>query len=348
MSDKRSRALDIAKGIGIILVFIGHIGFSEEIVKLIYSFHMPLFFVCSGYLYKTEYDKISIREFIRKKAKSLMYPYFVLGTVIIVYNSLVDVFLKRFVLIQLGKRVIALLYGAYIWENNYEYIGTLWFLPALFCAQIVFYAINRIIKNMRFRAVIIVLITAFGFLLSNIIIRVNKTYDLPFNVRLPFCFDTALTAVVFVFLGYAIKSFTFSRQINFTLGVGLLAAGLFLPLFNKRVDILYLQFGNYFLYIFSAALSCTGVIMLCKWVSVFEVKFSPFEYLGKKSLLLMVVHLYVLSYVHRVLALIDFDNPISELFLTLAVSILMAEIIERKLKWLYRYNKNSVKVEKNE
>ena len=56
MSEKRLRALDIAKGIAIILVVIGHavpdatthMGIQSDVLaimhRLIYSFHMPLFF----------------------------------------------------------------------------------------------------------------------------------------------------------------------------------------------------------------------------------------------------------------------------------------------------------------
>ena len=40
---KRIEWIDIARGIGIILVILGHIGIGK-IGKFIYSFHIPLFF----------------------------------------------------------------------------------------------------------------------------------------------------------------------------------------------------------------------------------------------------------------------------------------------------------------
>ncbi len=52
MSSKvRSRIewVDIAKGIGIILVIIGHVNtFNSSVKEWIYSFHMPLFFILAG------------------------------------------------------------------------------------------------------------------------------------------------------------------------------------------------------------------------------------------------------------------------------------------------------------
>lgn len=86
MSEKRIDYLDIAKGIGIILVVLGHsfpdasytVGIQNPICKvifeLIYTFHMPLFFFISGYLS----PKLVIqkeKKMILKRISSLLIPY---------------------------------------------------------------------------------------------------------------------------------------------------------------------------------------------------------------------------------------------------------------------------------
>ncbi len=54
---KRAVFIDIAKAIAIILVVIGHYNpdssplWYKELVKIIYTFHMPLFLFASGYIY---------------------------------------------------------------------------------------------------------------------------------------------------------------------------------------------------------------------------------------------------------------------------------------------------------
>lgn len=69
----------IAKGIGIILVVVGHFypqpspAYWTGIRHIIYSFHMPLFFILSGYLYS--HDKYSYSNLIKTKAKRLLYPF---------------------------------------------------------------------------------------------------------------------------------------------------------------------------------------------------------------------------------------------------------------------------------
>lgn len=50
MNEQKSRLLefDIAKGIAILCVILGHLGI-KEIDRVVFVFHMPLFFLISGY-----------------------------------------------------------------------------------------------------------------------------------------------------------------------------------------------------------------------------------------------------------------------------------------------------------
>lgn len=78
---------------GILLVVLGHSGFEETIIQeklkflhdWIYSFHMPLFFMISGYLFShtnTNLTGINPQRFIQKKTLRLMVPYVVLGIIL--------------------------------------------------------------------------------------------------------------------------------------------------------------------------------------------------------------------------------------------------------------------------
>ena len=81
---KRSPYLDIIKAILIILVIIGHsiqygsgstylekqLFFNNYLFKFIYSFHMPLFIMISGYLSYNSLNKNSLKETFISKFKS--------------------------------------------------------------------------------------------------------------------------------------------------------------------------------------------------------------------------------------------------------------------------------------
>lgn len=70
---KRINFIDIAKGLGIVLVYIGHSNFPENINKFIYLFHMPFFFFVSGFMFKPNIG--SFFNFVQHKIKTLIVPY---------------------------------------------------------------------------------------------------------------------------------------------------------------------------------------------------------------------------------------------------------------------------------
>lgn len=49
---KRIEWIDVAKGIGILAVILGHCSLSRQIAWTIYSFHMPLFFIIGGLFFR--------------------------------------------------------------------------------------------------------------------------------------------------------------------------------------------------------------------------------------------------------------------------------------------------------
>lgn len=92
---KYYKDMDIARGIGIFLVVLGHAfpdaqfnnnPFYSYIFKFIYSFHMPFFFVISGFFAYKIYSIESISDygkFIYSKFKRLMIPYFAVSLIAI-------------------------------------------------------------------------------------------------------------------------------------------------------------------------------------------------------------------------------------------------------------------------
>lgn len=83
--EKRNEKIDFLKGVAIFLVVYGHIiqyciknkgdFFLNLVFKIIYSFHMPLFMIISGYLfYNTLQNNKQIKQLIYKKFKQLIVP----------------------------------------------------------------------------------------------------------------------------------------------------------------------------------------------------------------------------------------------------------------------------------
>lgn len=69
---KRDDAIDIAKAIGILLMILGHChGIPWILRNFIFSFHMPLFFIFSGFFYKTPQN---MNEMVKKKCETFGCP----------------------------------------------------------------------------------------------------------------------------------------------------------------------------------------------------------------------------------------------------------------------------------
>ena len=67
--------ISTAKAFGIIFMVMGHSGCPTFLHNIIYAFHMPLFFFCSGFLFTSPKTKNIVKKNIRKKIKGLYIPY---------------------------------------------------------------------------------------------------------------------------------------------------------------------------------------------------------------------------------------------------------------------------------
>lgn len=74
-TNKHNMQLSIAKAVCIILMVIGHSGCPQYLHDWIYLFHMPCFFLISGYLLSDSKISENISIGIKKRFKSLWWPY---------------------------------------------------------------------------------------------------------------------------------------------------------------------------------------------------------------------------------------------------------------------------------
>ena len=163
----RIKWLDIAKGIGIILVVFGHVvtnGITSKIIEkestasiltnYIYLFHMPLFFFISGYLFKLKDYTILINYCKKcfKKILSLFIPYIVFS---LIYFSL-KILLSNSSAVNNPVGFDLLIN---LWKNP---IGEYWFLYSLILFTILVFSISylfRYIKSNLWKNILLIAIT---------------------------------------------------------------------------------------------------------------------------------------------------------------------------------------------
>ena len=186
---KRIPWVDMAKGYGILAIFTGHLVEGTIIGDFVYSFHLPLFFFLSGYLFKAD---MSFGKFISKKARSILLPYFILGLPVVffsVYYPLVFTGLVHKWLVNPAVLWDAFCDGLikFFIQNRY---GTMWYLAVLFGLNILAFILAKIPKE-SIRLILVIAIASAGIF-----------YYSKGGVALPWNVDVVLTALPFFWLGY--------------------------------------------------------------------------------------------------------------------------------------------------
>lgn len=121
---ERAYEIDIMKGIGILLVILGHcmpdfpVNIREDSLSMglrdfIYTFHMPMFFFCSGFVFGLIPSK-PIGESIKGRFNRLIVPYFAFSLVNLLLRIIFSSITRSQVdLVETIKGI--LLYGEYYW-----------------------------------------------------------------------------------------------------------------------------------------------------------------------------------------------------------------------------------------
>ncbi|WP_261379745.1 acyltransferase family protein [Bacillus licheniformis] len=89
---KRIEWIDVSKGVGIILVVLGHTPTPDWLKTFIFAFHMPLFFFLSGLVYHD--GNMTFTSFLLKKIKTLLLPYFIFSVLAYLFWVLVESILR--------------------------------------------------------------------------------------------------------------------------------------------------------------------------------------------------------------------------------------------------------------
>lgn len=190
---KRLGFIDIAKGIAMLCIIWGHFGYWDGIgtgvpsivTDAVYTFHVPLFFILSGYFFKPE------RPYsLKSEARHLLLPYFVTSLIVIVFGAA-----RAYV----SHGVDGAIEGAWSWTmaalyasgDRYAYvlfpvdsIGAIWFLWALFWARLGLHLVHKL----RYPTLWAVVLFLVGFITS-------------YYFWLPLSFQAGISAIIWLQLG---------------------------------------------------------------------------------------------------------------------------------------------------
>lgn len=305
---KRDSSIDIAKGLCIILVVMGHIlqyntilGMNQPIFNFIYSFHMPVFMLLAGCVAAFQRDKVTCSNFgyfMKKKIEQLVVPFIFWG--VLVYPFIND----HYYIAETFNLLSSLLKNPSLGP---------WFLLNLFCIHSLFLCVCLISNKLKCSNKLIGEFISMGSLLiaCYVIIKITKmdVGEYVYNYFTP-------QYILFFFIGYFINafygSFWYNRHI-FTIAIFVFS--IFVP---------YYVFGKTsFIMKFPISFSASFIIltfsnMLCRCNLNFKSIKTLFVFLGQNSLIIYLVHyLFVKGSVYNLTT-----NGISNFLLFFMIMIL--------------------------
>ncbi|WP_340264204.1 acyltransferase family protein [Sphingobium mellinum] len=127
--------IDVARGIGIIAVVIGHVWTRGPLRDAVYSFHMPLFFLLSGLLSRSQ----PVAAFTLRQLGSQMRPYAAFLTLLILVDQIIEPLRgHRPIFHHWPQDLLPILLGGAWLRGPYTIF---WFVPCLMVSRILFNAL---------------------------------------------------------------------------------------------------------------------------------------------------------------------------------------------------------------
>ena len=339
--NKRIEWVDIARGIAIILVVLGHSQVGRDLFNYLYSFHVPLFFFVAGITFR--FDKESdFSSFVKKRFLRLLVPYYTFGMIAIaafyLANKLgvgaLDMFGYSPTLLQMFK---SLLYGS--GENHALYFyQALWFLPCMFSVCLISYGICKsalCFKEKNRNAVI--LCCAGLFVILTFAIRVFCS-----SLSLPLGLVQSFVHIPFFLLAVVLRSSellcTNKRLSNALLAFILIFTGAFVSIGHNFCVAQFKLITIHAILIAYAVgvVSCLGYIKLCMAVHHSRVV----SFVGQWTLPILVLHKYPIALGDILFP--QFRHNSGNLYycipmtiFAVVISLLVGMLIDRYLPFLY-------------
>lgn len=307
---RRIPYVDIAKGIGIILVVMGHNDFaliSPFAHKLIYSFHMPMFFFMSGMFFKPE---IALLDFLKHRFHRVLKPFLVILSLIF-FASLS---FSKISLLVAGRRLIKAMFGSGYYIDWVQ----LWFLPHLFAVSFFAYLFYKMVKELRSKWLGWILLSS---MYAAGVWSMKLFWPFEFNVfgkvltlhGLPYGLDIVAVSGFFFILGYELNQRRKEEWLANRLIV--LVSGAFLVLlvgyFPARIDLNTRQFDSLIINTVEALTGILFMLALARQLERMGWLSSLLSYVGKASLIILLFQVPMQDFWGQKLFAITGDRSIS-------------------------------------
>ena len=287
--------VDIAKGLGIILVVMGHNDFaliSPFAHKFIYSFHMPMFFFMSGMFLKPD---LPFWSFLKNRFHRVLKPF--LAILLLTYFASLS--FSKVSMVMATRRLIKAMYGSGFYIDWVQ----LWFLPHLFAVSLFAYLFFKAVKKTHlepYRWLILAgLYIAGVFAMKlfwpfslNILGRDLTLFGLPYGL------DMVVVSGFFFILGYELNKRR--NDAWFASPWTLILSGIVLLFlvwyFPARIDFNTRQFDSLPINTLEALIGILFILALSRQLERIGWLSSTLSYVGQASLIILIFQVPIQDY----------------------------------------------------
>ena len=322
--EKRLKYIDVARGIAMGLIVFSHAISATAteaypVYRFLFFINVPIFFVLSGFTFRVKKEE-SFLQFLKTKFLRIMLPYFVWALLFLIpyliFGGEIIEKVGQNSSFDFWQQIGNVFYGNGA-NNALKQNGPLWFLPALFATEMLYYFIVRFAKNWKWQTVIFAMTIVVGYLCT---VFADKFY-------LPWGINSALTIGMFFYFGYLIKEWKMFEKISLKINlvVTIFAAvvcGVAIY-FNEYLNVVWAdyQYRNYFLTLLIGFTSAWIIIQIARLIN----KNRLLECVGKNTMAILIFHKIVIVVAQTKLGgfseMMTSSNALLEVLLSFVVGV---------------------------
>lgn len=327
--------IDLAKAIGIYLVILGHVvNVGTPVKTILYTFHMPLFFILSGMTYKWSSNNSwqTIKERLTRNASVLLIPYLLFA---LIYSKLTF------------PNLAYIGYSSWKTLRMAGSLSSLWFLMALFMSHVYLLVIFKLLPKKHEANTLVLVIIAIALLAIGVLLPYGGKYGYPWMVN-----------VAFVGSAFMVFGMLFRKGVNKLVGLKLawrwsvlIVVMVFFilmipvnhpsPSYVLMADGLY---GNALYFTLTALLGSAVVILFSQITDSMFSRMSFVLWVGKNTLGIFLIHKFIVGGAQTIISNsgLDYNNvaiACTTSVIVLLVSCVVVILINKFIPFLLHYEK---------
>lgn len=271
-----------------LFIIAGHLG-SYPVTRFVFTFHVPLFFLLSGYFY-------SYKSGIKNKVTRYIKPYLLTVVLLFVFGEAKEV-LRIILADGNAHELLTTLYhwcaaGIYGSGSKTQFldwhipiVGAVWFLLALVWAILIMQVINKKPLPLWKQEIVVITLFAVGYFSA-------------FFTWFPFSIQAGFSALLFVFIGYEVKRrklHVYDKQEAILLSAILWGWSIYLSFSNDHMSLVRSCFPDMLNNILGACAASYLLVLACK--NLEGTGIAPFLItFGRYSIVVLCFHLIELTY----------------------------------------------------